>query len=914
MGTPLLVLLVACSTPFKAQSAGPATPDDSAADSGLPDSGTDTDTDTGVVVDAVAGWVNGPDGMPLAGAVVTFGGQSVTTSVDGRFTLDPASADAELSVSRAGSYTVTRTIGRHTAHVRIGLYPVGVGKPIVAADGGLVTAGDTSSLTIDAGALGVDGVIAATIAPFALERGGLHALPAGAATQTGFASIVAAAAVGLEGPAGSVTASSAVSVRLKIPGGSVTGVDATLFELDGDLWTELGPATLTYGGGGPWAEFSVTAGGVYAVGTALEGGCVTVRVTDAAGAALAGLDVRVAIRPTAAVDASWISSTITDAEGRACLPAPVGTVEIQAFGAAEDGTPTFGLVVTAGTAGEADTCDCADAGTIVMEEGGCADGNVYGGNGAKLSDTPFVWGEGDPAETGGDGSLAFYARVGADFTLRGPGAIEKSFTPSAGTRVENGDCARLGNLQMTSQCVDANILDANGDGLPGAVIGGGDFEVVSGPDGDVCIEVPEGPATFIAEALVGAQTIVVSHDYTVPQSGGTCWSGTPADGPDLTLPGPGCVQGTIYDTNGLPASGLEVWSSSYDHVASSTDGSFCIETGGYGVASVWAEGYSVVTTSDSGPMVCSAACPDVSLYPEAGAVPSVVIATESGLTRIDAGGVLTTLLDVPTDHWLTNPTDLDATEADDRIAFVHYNSLVYQSNGTVSSYSALNLGGCSAVRYSPDGAQVACLGDGGGTSVVSVADADGSNIVEVSGTAAVDPDGIAWSADGTWIASLRKDLKVEAEPADGSSSPVTIALSPCVNPVWFDEDRVAVYCSGDAYLAQIDGSGTTPWLADAALDEQIRDVGTAGRVVYTLDNELHTSEPNGTDDAILYIGSPGTTYGRVRYDSDGHWVLANVNDPAAGMDVIAVRDAVPYTFVAITNTPTEEEKGVDWVK
>lgn len=913
MGSPLLVLIAACSTPFKFQNAGPAAPDDSAAeDSGGPDSG--HDTDTGVVVDSVTGWVNGPDGLPLAGAVVKYDDQTTTTGVDGRFAFDSAGKDATLTLTRDGSYPVTRSIGRHTASVRVGMYPVGVGKPIVAADGGVVTAGDTSTMTIPAGALGDDGVIAAGLVPFALDRGGLQALPAGAAGVTGFVNVVAAAAVVLDGQAGSMTAGMPIAVRLKVPGGVVTGVDMTLFTADGDHWVEAGTATLTYGGGGPWAEFSVSAGGVYAVGTPLAAGCVTVNVIDGAGKPIAGLDVRAAIRPTTAVDASWIASTISDSAGNASLPAPVGSVELQAFGTDTDGTPTFGGVLTAGTPGEPSSAECADAGTIVMQAGGCADGNVYGGNGGKLGDTPFVWGEGDPATSGADGSLVYYARVGTDFTLRGPGGIVKTFITSAGSRIENADCARLGNLQMTSQCLEANVLDDAGDGYVGALVGGGDFDVVSGPDGAVCLDIPDGPATLTAEALIGAQSVVLEHDYTVPKSGGTCWSGTPADGPDLTLPSGGCVQGTIYDTDGLPASGLEVWSSSYDHTTSGSDGTFCLETGGAGRASVWAAGYSVVSTDDSGPMACSAACPEVSLYPEAGAVPPVVIATEAGLTRIDAGGGLTTLLDVPTNHWLAHVTDLDSTEATEQIAFVHYGSLVYQTYGTTSSYSALDLDGWSSVRFSPDGTQVAFQGDGGGNSVVVVADADGSGPITVSGSAASAADGVAWSADGTWIASTRKDGKIETEPADASSSPVTVALSPCADPVWFDADRVAVYCAGDAYLAQMDGSGTTAWLADGALDERIRDVGTLGRVAYTLDNELHTCEPNGTDDAILYIGSPGTTYGRVRYDAGGHWVLANVDDPAAGMDVIAVRDAVPYTLVAITNTPTEEEKGVDWVK
>lgn len=898
--TPFLLLLaltsVGCSKAFDSKNSAVDLLDSGGDDT---ETGSDTDTDTGSPGDTyvLAGVVVGADALPLEGVTVSSARGSVTTGTDGTFSVQGKGA-ATVTFVKAGRYTATREYTAAAGHMRVGLLPRRAAAAVDVSLGGTVSAG-SASLVIPAAALGDVGMDAVTLDPLDVTVG-LHALPAGVAGEGDqVASIYGAVVIGLESVKGAVTASSALTVSLPLDVDAPGGAASVLVE-SGGVWTDTGAnATIASDGTRYIASFTVTEGGTYAVGELSAGGCASGTVVDGNGSPADGAIVRAYVRPVAAGAAGYLGETTTAADGTFCAPASGGGVTLLVDYV--DGAKAVWSSATTANAG-------GDAGNVQLELAGCATGNLYAADGSQMVASPFVWEEGDVVTSdasGGTSTITFYARAGNTFHLVGPGGLTKAFSTTAGTTPETANCARLGNLQAVDQCV---MVDVSSGGVPveAAEVSSNQGGWSSTDDaGEVCVASSDGTTTFTAAWLDGAQPVVAEQSVDVTAGAGSCQSGECFPGPSLAGPESGCVSGIVRGEGGVAASGVTVYSADWTSEVTGADGAFTLTTAGTGTGAVWADDWGLTPFTD-GPS--GGGCASVNLFADAGAAPALVIASGKNIWRMNADysrsdlklGAVVDVADISVD-----------TTADLAIGLLNVYAWAGDADGVGWDYFDYPSGLWSAVRIAPDGGSVAMQGYGASNSAVWIYKLDGTTSVKLSTTSGTDTDGLAWSDDSAWVASTRKDGGIEVTPANASRGPTTIAASPCAHPVWFDTDTVALECSGDMMLYEMDGSSSVSWYSTGG-DERIWAVTAKDRVVYTRDEELHIANIDDSSDTTLYVGTPGTTYAKVRANADGTWIAAVVKDPSTGTDVLEVADQAPYTITWATSTPSEVETAVDW--
>lgn len=898
----LLLILVACSEPF----ADPGT------DLAATDSGTDT-ADTGDTSGTpseditVSGVTTGATGLPLAGVTVSGAGSPVVTGADGTFSLTGEGPFA-LTFTMEGRRTAARTYTHAVANARVGLLPVRIAQAVRADNGGTLAVGG-ASLVLDPGSLGT-GVAAVRFDPLDLVSAGLDALPAGVLDAEGnVATVLGAAEVEFAGPAGAITLSAPASVTLPVYGNTV-GSSASILKDVGGTWAVVGTADVVSVGSGFGVVFEVSEGGVYAAGRLDASGCLSGTAVTSAGAPAPAARVRAYVRPDSTAPAAFLDEVTAGADGSFCVMGSGGGTSLLVDQVDELGAVWSGVSTVTAT-GTDDTCgDCTDAGNVALSPAGCATGNLYGADGSALPASPFAWEEGDFVSSvvdGGAASITFYARAGNTFRLRGPGGYSKAFSVAEGTSVEAGSCTRLGNLQAPAGCVLVDVSDA-GTALSGVSVATDDGAwTTTDGEGGACATTDDGSTTFTADWLVGAQPVSLSEVVTVEASAGGCESGACVEGPSFEAPEAGCVTGTVLGEGGVPAAGLTMWSSAFDSAITAADGSYTVNTAGVGTAYVWADGWAVSPVTDQ---AASLGCTTLNLYADAGAVPDLVVAQGPDIWQVNGDGSTTPLI---TDA-VVSVVDIQVDGTADLLMgllnvytwFAETDGSNWSNFGSSSSY-------WSALRVSPDHTLVALQGYGSANPQVWVYEVDGTPLLQLSTTAGTDPDGLAFSSDSNWLASTRKDGAVEVSPVSGSRGPATIAPTTCAHPIWWDLDTIALDCSGDVMLYEIDGSSSVSWLNSGSA-ERVWGVTAAGRVVYTVDNELHMAFTDHSDDVLLHAGASGTTFARVRVTDDGLWVAAIVKDPSNGTDVLAVADQPPYKGEWLTATPSETEASIDWLE
>jgi hypothetical protein len=891
----MLLPLLGCSAPFVNPGTDLAFDDSAAGGVDSADTGEETSSDL-----TVSGFATGATGLPIAGVVVSGGRSSVTTGADGAFTAT-GPAPLSLAFSAAGRRAATRNYDHDVGNARVGLLPIRAGTSVVASVGGQVVVGE-ARLSLDPDSLG-EGVAAVTFDPLDLQSAGLDALPTGVVSLDGrVATILGAVVVGFAGPAGALVLAAPAELSLPLVGDSVGSTTSILVAGSGG-WEVVEPMGTGFG-----VTFSVSEGGLYAAGRLDDAGCLSGAVVDATGAPAPGARVRAYVRPDSEAPAAFLDEVVAGADGTFCVTGSGGGTSLLVDYTDSMGAVWSSVTVLAATGTDTTCGDCTDAGNIAVAPAGCATGNLYGADGTALPVSPFAWEEGDFVSSeidGGAASLTFYARAGNNFRLRGPAGYSKAFSVAEGTSVEAGTCTRLGNLQAPAGCVLVDVTDA-GVGMAGVSVSTDDGGwTATDADGAACALTEDGTTTFSADWLVGAQPVSLSEVVEVESSAGGCESGSCVAGPSFESPEAGCVAGTVLGEGGVPAAGLTMWSSSFDSTTTGADGSYTLATAGVGTAYVWADGWAASPVTDQ---AASAGCGSLNLYADAGAVPELIIAQDTDIWRVNSDGSTTALVTGA----VVNITDIqvDAT-ADLLLGLLN----VYTWSAGLDGSGWGNFGSAtdywSAIRISPDHSTVAMQGYGSTKPEVWVFDTAGGAGLKLSSTAGTDPDGLAYSADGLWIASTRKDGAVEVTPISASRSPVTIAPTSCGQPIWWDIDTIALYCAGDAFLYEMDGSTSVSWL-NSGSDERVWAVASTGRVVYSIDNELHMAYSDHSEDVTLHAGGSGTTFARVRVSGDGLWVAAIVKDPFNGTDVLAVPDQAPYTGTWLTATPSETEASIDW--
>lgn len=882
--------------------------DGSLRDSGTPtDSGTPVDTASGGAL-TVAGWVLDAHGLPYAGARVHNGATYVEADDEGRFSIGADQGSTLSAYGPAGGGTsCTRVFGPATKAV-LAVPPRSGGTSIDFATGGSVTHGK-AALTVPPLALGSVGLGLASLHVVDVATLGMNAAPGAVVGADGtITTLYAAAEVALEGVDGEIVPTLPLTVKLPLavdnPGGA-----ATVFVASDCGWSSVGTATISASGTDSVATFEVSAAGSYAVGIQDDGGCVTGQVVDGDGSPVSGATVRTYLQPVALGTASWLADTETASDGRFYLPASSLGVSILAEHQAGD-VVEMGSGAGYGQGSTRDLTDCADVGNVVLAPAGCVLGNLYALDGSRPGPTPFRYQEGDPVWSTTEAEISFWARANADFTLYGPGGSEKTFTASSGTTPAADNCARLGNLQLPSQCVVVSATDAAGAGLEGVLVEGGVFDVLTSADGSVCVESPEGSVTFAATRHAGAQRLQASSAQSIDATGGTCYGGTCVEGPSLRFGGAGCASGVVYDENGDPAEGVRVVSSSWSEATTEADGTFTVATGGSGTGAAWAEGYPIATFDDPG---ADGTCADVTLFMDAGTPPDVIIGDDETMWYLSGNGDEETILEVDR-GWQSDITTMDACPDENVQVSIHYGTLSFTSDLDGDDFDSFVSGLWSSARVSPDGSMVALQGYGAANPYVSLYDLDGVKIRDLSSSAGTTADGLAWSADSAWVASTRKDNAIEVTPASAARSPTTIATSDCAYPVFWDTDTVALTCTGAIRLASTDGSGSLSWLDVAGVEDRVWAVTSGNRVFYTSGEELHVAYIDQSDDTLLHVGNPGTTFSSVRVDDSERWVVAIVDDPVDGVDVVTFVDQPPYVAYWLTATPSSVELVVDFAE
>ena len=909
IATTAALALAGCSLPF-GDDIDDLPPLDTAAD-------TDTSAETGETGNAsdtvIVGLVVGADGLPLAGVSVTGGAVAVDSGADGSFSVEGA-APVRLRFERVGLHAAERRYDHSVSNARVGLQPrrapagfdSGAGVTLLL-DKLTVAPEDDATAIVPAGALG-EGMVAVTFDALDLTAG-MHTLPLGPLGADGqIATILATAVIDLAGGDGARTASVPITVTLPLVADSTAGA-ASILRAEGGAWVNLGDATIIAVGDEYAATFTVTDGGTYAIGRLDAAGCVSGKAVDGNGDDAAGALVRSYLRPVAAGIAGYVDETVAAADGSFCVTgSAAGTAILVDY---VDGTgAAWSSATNAAAVGSLDTCEeCNEIGNVALALAGCATGNLFAADGSDMLPSPFAYEEGDIASSDIDAdgsSVTFYARAGTSFHLRGPGGLRKTFSVTGGTTPTTSDCTRLGNLQSTESCVLVDVTDSTGT-LPGVTVThGSGVWTTTADEGSACVSSEDGDTTYTASRTVGAQSVSTTSAAAVDAVGGSCLAGECFAGPLLSFADAGCVEGVLYGEGGVAEAGVTLWSSSWDSITTGADGAYSLATAGSGRGAIWG-GTWPVTTFDDQP--ASGGCSSLDLYADAGAPPSLVVAMDIYAWRVDAGGTDTTLISSTVGQF----TDIQAdTTADLLLGLLN----VYTFAGDAEGAGWANFGSSSAywsaARLSPDGSMVALQGYGSLNPAVWLYDLDGDTIRPLSTNAGTDPDGLAFAADGLTLASTRVDGGIEAVPVNGARSPTTIAAAPCAHPVFWDTFTVALDCRGDVYLYETDGSGSVSFLLGAD-SERVWAMTSTNRVVYTSGDTLRIANIDLSDEHILYTGSPGTTFRRVRATADGLWVAAIVDDPVTGTDVVAVPDQAPYESVWLTETPSESETSIDWL-
>lgn len=855
---------------------------------------------------SIRGVVSGSDGLPLAGVTVRSPSGATTTGGTGEFLATVPHTGGTLDFEKGGHYAVSRTIvGGNKSAVRVGVLPMALPTAVNVAISTTITSPDGSTLDIPAFSLGTSGLAAVKFDSFNLATSGTHAVTQNRGALGELPMIYAEFVVTLLGPNGALVATEALTAALVVHADTLGG-SLPLLQDQGSGWFEVGQATVQRDGSIGIATVNLTSGGVYALGYLVDG-CATGQVLDASGSPVAGATVRALHRPNAAGETAWSDDATTAEDGRYTLIGP--TLGFDVFAQSEsDGVVTIGYATTQGGGTASDPTSCTEIGNLVLTAAGCATANVYAANGSRLANTPFRWQEGDIVYTSAEGEIELWARPGLTHVLVGPGGVSQSFTTSAGTTPEAGNCSRLGNLQLTAGCVQASVLSASGVAVEGAWVAGAGGLSVTDADGLTCLSAQEGTGQFTATMRAGAQTLETTIAATVEAGGGTCHSGECTDGLSLSFGQSGCVSGVVYESDGTAAAGVKVYSSSFDSVSTELDGSFSLRTGGGGTAAVWAEARELVTFSETTDGTCSV----VNLYSNAGNHPTAVVADDARLFRVDPDGTVVELLTTST-GWPGSVTDLQASVDLNLILAIHFGTTAYSSSIEGSDFGIFAANVWSAARIAPAGTSVAMQGYTGANAAVALYSPSGSLVRQLSTSAGTESEGLSWSPDGVWIASTRSDNGIEVTPSSAARSPTKIADDTCAFPVWWDTDTVALDCGGAVMLADMDGSRVLSWFDQPGVDDRVWAV-SGTRVAYTSGESLHLSYIDLSDDVTVYTGSPGTTFDDVRFDGTGLWLLARVTDPVAGTDVLAVADVVPHAPVWLTESPDVVESAATWAE
>lgn len=896
----LLSALVGCSEAFTDWG-----DDISMLDSGGQDSATDSGTPIPEVV--VSGVVTDAAGLPMAGVLVTSPLGATTTGVAGDFLAPMPLTGGTIRFTRGGHHPVSRTFpGVSKAKVRLAMLPLELPSAVDVAAGTTLTHPDGSSLTIPALSLGNSGLATARFSPLAIGQAGAQASPnnRGAAGELSIA--YGAVLVELIGVDGQLSPAAPLTVSLTIKADQLGGRVPVLRD-DGAGWIETGLATVTGRGDGYIATFDIDQSGMYAVGHLVDG-CATGQVLDANGSPIEGARVRSYLRQSEAGVAGWLDDASSEADGRFTLLAPSLGADFLAENTAADGIVTLAYMQAAGSGTTTDPSSCAELGSLTLSAAGCMTASVFAADASRPPPTPFSWGEGDISYSDAEGTLTVWARPGIEHTLSGPGGYTRTFLTSAGTSPVAGDCSRLGNIQISSQCVTVMAQDFDGAALPGTLIEGGVSAVVTGTDATTCVAAQSGTAPFVATTMRGAQRVTAEQPVTVESSGGTCFAGECTEGPSFMFGEPGCVTGTVYDDEGEVAAGIRVTSSAFDWVDSDSEGQFSLATGGTGTAAIWSDDREIVWFAD----LAGGECAAVELYSRAGELPLSIVATADAAFRIERDGTVNELFSLTT-GWPSGVQEIDVNIVSGQMLAMHDGTTPYISGIDGTGFALFREGLWSAGRISPNGNDVALQGYGSSNPAISIFGIDGTFLRQISTSAGIASEGLGWSGDGVWVASTRADNGIEVAPSSAARGPTKIANENCTYPTWWDIDTVALQCDGAIKLIDMDASRTLNWFDSPDVDDRVRDImGT--RVLYTSGESLIIASIDNSDSVPLYTGSPGTTFDDVQFDSTGTWIMAIVSDPLAGSDVLVVTDQIPYPTEWLTNTPEIVEVAASWAE
>lgn len=896
----MLSTLVGCSEAFTGWG-----DDVSALDSGTADSAGETGTPVPQIM--VAGVVTDADGLPMAGVLVTSPEGATTTGVAGDFLAPMPLVGGVVRFTRGGHHPVSRTFpAASKSKVRVAMLPVELPSAVDVASGGTLTHTDGSTLTIPALALGNGGLAVARFSPLNLGDAGGHASPANRGASGELPVVYGAVLIEFTGVDGPLSPLAPITASLAIRADQLGGRVPVLRD-DGGGWLEVGLATVSGRGDGYVATFDIDQGGMYAIGHLVDG-CATGQVLDANGSPLEGVQVRSYLRPSEAGVAGWLDDTTSEADGRFTLLAPTLGAEFLAMNVASDGIVTLSYTQASGSGSVSDPSTCAELGSLTLSAAGCMTASVFAADASRPPPTPFSWGEGDISYSDTEGTLTVWARPGIEHTLAGPGGYTRSFLTSAGTSPAAGDCSRLGNIQIASQCVTVMANDFDGTPLAGTPIEGGVHTAVTGTDATACLAASSGTAPFTATTMRGAQRVTFEQPVTVESSGGTCFTGECTEGPTFTFGERGCVTGTVYDDKGEVAAGIRVSSSSFDWVDSDSEGRFSLATGGSGTAAIWSDERELVWFAD----IAGSECTAVELYSRAGELPLSIVATADSAFRIERDGTTNELFSITT-GWPSGLQELDINVVSGQMLAMHDGTTPYISGIDGTGFGLFREGLWSSGRISPNGSYVALQGYDSANPAISIFGIDGTFLRQISTSAGTTTEGLGWSNDGVWIASTRADNAIEVTPSSAARGPTKIANSNCIYPTWWDIDTVALQCDGGINLTDMDASRTLNWFDSPAIDDRVRDVAGV-RVLYTSGETLLISSIDNSDSVPLYTGSPGTTFDDVHFDSTGMWIMAIVSDPLAGTDVLVVADLIPYPTEWLTSSPEVVEVAASWAE
>ncbi len=319
-------------------------------------------------------------------------------------------------------------------------------------------------------------------------------------------------------------------------------------------------------------------------------GCVSGRVVDALGAAVADLDV-------VAHTASGTSRVTSSATGDFCVPALKGERVQLALSGAHQGLPVTGSALLDAAAGGA-VCGgagCLDAGVVTVRGFSCLTGQVLDGLGpvANAQVAAFTPGEGSRLTSAGtSGAYCLPVVQGATVTLLGftPGKLVLQpdvETPVAAASCGGPGCGVVDLVLNDAACVRGVVTD-NGVPLEGvrvdvSPVGGGRTQTsFTGAGGSFCARVEAGTTSNVVFSASRPGTrYFASAQVAAPAGPASCGATGCADAGVVALTGQsfsGCVRGRVRDSSSPFRDLVDVLNG--NRVAllrPREDGSFCVD-------------------------------------------------------------------------------------------------------------------------------------------------------------------------------------------------------------------------------------------------------------------------------------------------------------------------------------------------